>query len=127
MSKNSGEPCFFLILISTTGGLFYDKKYCCDNLWDSAKERHASWIHRTTDLDVALDIIETNQGIAEIPFCGSEECAADIEQRIDGLKFLGIPDEYLSVLHKEVQEESDIYCVHCSKLVKQYWRIGRPY
>ncbi len=96
-------------------------------LWDSAKERHASWIHRTTDLDKALDIIENNQGIAEVPFCGSEECAADIEQRIDGLKFLGIPDEYLSTLHKEVKEESDIYCVHCSKPVKQYWRIGRPY
>ncbi|RLI60650.1 MAG: proline--tRNA ligase, partial [Promethearchaeia archaeon] len=97
------------------------------NLQKSAKKRHDKWIFRTTDLEEAIDFIDKGQGIAEIPFCGSEDCAASIEKRLDGLKFLGIPDRYLQVLNKKVKKDKEIYCSHCMKPVTQYWRIGRTY
>ncbi len=97
------------------------------SLWDSAKENHQQWILRTNDLEEALEYIDAGNGVADIPFCGSEECAAPIEQRLENLKFLGIPEEYIPALNKSVKVEKDIYCAYCSKLVKQYWRIGRSY
>ncbi|MHA1519842.1 MAG: proline--tRNA ligase [Promethearchaeota archaeon] len=97
------------------------------NLWDSAKENHQKWILRTNDLEEALEYIDAGNGVADIPFCGSEECAAPIEQRLENLKFLGIPEEYIPALNKSVKVEKDIYCAYCSKPVSQYWRVGRSY
>jgi len=103
-----------------------------EDMWTAAKNRHREWVMRTDDLEEALDFIDTNQGMAEIPFCGTEECAATVEKRVDGLKFLGIPSEYLHVLHPESNHDTEeepekIFCAQCMIPVSQYWRIGRPY
>lgn len=98
-----------------------------EDLWNAAKTQHLEWKMRTDDLDEALDFVETGKGIVEIPFCGKEECAASIEQRLEGLKFLGIPEEYIPALNSEIKEEKGIFCAHCSEPVTQYWRIGRTY
>ena len=98
-----------------------------DSLWKNAKKAHKEFVFQTIDLEEALDFIDNGKGIAEIPFCGSEECGAIIEQRIQGMKFLGIPDRYLSALNKNPKEEHDIYCAQCGKPVDKYWRIGRSY
>ncbi len=97
------------------------------SLHKSAKKRHDELIFRTNDLEEAIDFVDKNKGIVEIPFCGEEECAESIEKRLDGLKFLGIPDRYLLVLNKRVKKEKDIFCSHCMKPVTQYWRIGKSY
>jgi prolyl-tRNA synthetase len=103
-----------------------------EDMWAAAKTRHQGWVMRTDDLEEALDFVDTNHGIAEIPFCGTEECAATVEKRVDGLKFLGIPSEYLDVLHPDLHTESEeepkkMFCAQCMTQVSQYWRIGRPY
>ncbi|MHA1777195.1 MAG: proline--tRNA ligase [Promethearchaeota archaeon] len=97
------------------------------DLWEAAKARHIKWNLRTSNLEEALDFIESGKGLAEIPFCGKESCAAAIEQRLEGLKFLGIPEEYIPALNDKSAEEKDIYCAHCQEKVSQYWRIGRSY
>ena len=79
------------------------------------------------NLEEALDFVDQNKGVAEIPFCGSEECAQSIEIRVDGLQFLGVPDRYLEDINESIKLESGIYCAHCQKPVDKYWRIGRSY
>ncbi|MHA1339287.1 MAG: proline--tRNA ligase [Promethearchaeota archaeon] len=112
-------------------------------IFDSLKLRQAnetqSCIIQTDDLDDALDWVEQNKGVAEIPMCGSEECASDIEKRVDGLKFLGIPYRYMKFAKRydsppqfgEINwKNPDIdesFCVICSKRVDTYWTIGRSY
>lgn len=98
-----------------------------EDLWTEAKNRHNEWVHQTQDLEEALEFVEANSGVVEIPFCGSEECAQKVEQRIEGLKFLGIPARYLPALNATPAEESNIFCVECMEPVKKYWRIGRSY
>jgi prolyl-tRNA synthetase len=98
-----------------------------DDLWTAAKQRHASWVYQTQDLEEALDLIDTNKGVVEIPFCGSEECAQKVEQRLDGLKFLGIPARYLSSLNEKPAVEENLFCAQCMEPVQQYWRISKSY
>lgn len=97
------------------------------DMWKSAKKRHSDWNLRTNDLEEALNFIDEGKGTAEIPFCGSESCAAAVEQRLEGLKFLGIPEEYIPALNETISSEKEIYCAHCMKPVTEYWRIGRTY
>jgi len=109
------------------------------NLKLKAAELERECLIRTDDLDEALEFVENNNGIAEIPFCGSAECAADVEKRVDGLKFLGAPARYLKFLeHKgkkpefgeinyEQPEAKESFCVNCSKKVKEYWTVGRSF
>ncbi len=97
------------------------------DLHNAAKARHKGWILRTVDLEEAIAFVEDNKGIVEIPFCGKEGCAGDIEKRVDGLKILGIPEEYLPALNKNPTVETDIYCAQCMEKVSKYWRIGRSY
>ncbi|QEE15491.1 proline--tRNA ligase [Promethearchaeum syntrophicum] len=97
------------------------------SLQKTAKKRHDELIFRTNDLEEAIDFIDKNKGIAEIPFCGEEDCAESIEKRLDGLKFLGIPERYLPILNKRVKKEKEIYCSHCMKPVTKYWRMGKTY
>ncbi|MGV9171288.1 MAG: proline--tRNA ligase [Promethearchaeia archaeon] len=98
-----------------------------EDMLKSANERHKEWILRTNDLREALAFIDEDKGIAEIPFCGTEECASVIEKKLEGLTFLGIPQEYLEQLNENVKEETETYCVNCSKPVKAYWRIGKTF
>jgi len=110
-----------------------------DSLRLKQSELTRSCILQTDELINALDWIENNKGIAEIPFCGSEECASDIEKRIEGLKFLGIPYRYMTFSKKYEKNPSygemnsknpdskEFYCVVCSKKVNEYWTIGRTY
>lgn len=110
-----------------------------DSLKLKAAELQRECILQTDDLDEALEFVEENKGMAEIPFCGSEECAADIEKRVDGLKFLGMPARYLKFMkhsgkgpkYGEINYTSpkakEIFCVNCSKKVDEYWTIGRTF
>jgi prolyl-tRNA synthetase len=89
-------------------------------------------VYQTDDLNEAYELIEQNKGVVEIPFCGDEDCAKVLETTISGLKFLGIPDRYLQVLHPEKSEEDlnekkQAFCVNCSNPIKQYWRIARTF
>jgi prolyl-tRNA synthetase len=102
-------------------------------------EETKSQILITEDVDNALEWVEEGKGVAEIPFCGSEDCAADIEKRVDGLVFLGIPARYLKFFEKPskklkhgemnqfMPEKKEIFCVSCSKKVKNYWTIARKW
>jgi prolyl-tRNA synthetase len=98
-----------------------------EDLKKSATEIHKGLIFRTQDLQEALVFIEENKGLAEIPFCGKEDCAADIEKQVDGMKFLGVPEEYLPALTDNPKEEKDIFCAQCMTRVSTYWRIGRSF
>ncbi|MHA1820080.1 MAG: proline--tRNA ligase [Promethearchaeota archaeon] len=110
-----------------------------NNLKKRAAEETKKHIFRTEDLDEAIQIIEENKGVVEIPFCGSEECASEIEKRAEGLKFLGIPARYLGFidysqkdlnvgeLNAEMPPKKEIFCLNCSKKVEHYWTIGRSY
>ncbi len=124
--RDTGEKQFIPITdaISRINEILNDMQ---DTLWESAKSRHQSWIYQTQDLEEALDWVDSNKGIVEIPFCGSEDCAKKIEQRIEGLKFLGVPDRYLSALHDEPEEDENLFCAQCMEPVKRYWRMGRTY
>ncbi len=102
-------------------------KEISDNLWESAKNRHQEFILRTDDLQEAFDFVENNKGIVEIPFCGKEDCAAYIEQCVEGLQFLGVPEDYLPALNDTPKVEKDKFCAHCSEPVTSYWRMGRSY
>jgi prolyl-tRNA synthetase len=94
---------------------------------------------QTEDMQEALDWIEEDKGYAEIPFCGHEDCAAEIEKRVDGLKFLGIPARYSDFLDYSIpdtetgeinsvsKKTEDLFCVVCSKKVDKYWTISRTY
>jgi prolyl-tRNA synthetase len=96
-------------------------------------------LFRTEDMNEALRYVEQDKGLVEIPFCGSEECASEIEQRVEKLKFLGIPARYLdfldfsdrkfgkNVMNAEMPEKEEIYCVVCSRRTDEYWTIGRSY
>jgi prolyl-tRNA synthetase len=92
-----------------------------------AQERHKTTIFRTNDLQEALEYVDGGKGVVEIPFCGKEDCAADIEKMGESLKFLGLPAEYMKELNPDASEEKEIYCVHCQNPVKYYWRLGRSY
>ena len=93
----------------------------------------------TEDLEEAYDWLENGRGIAEIPFCGENECAAEIEKRVDGLRFLGVPVRYFNFLkkpnkklkHGEMNQfmptKKEIFCLSCSKKVKEYWTIARSW
>ena len=98
-----------------------------NDLWCGAKEIQKGYTIKTNDLEDALNFVDDNKGVAEIPFCGSEECAKSIETRVDGLQFLGIPERYLGDLNETPEKESGIYCANCQKPVDKYWRIGRSY
>ncbi|MBN2154657.1 MAG: proline--tRNA ligase [Candidatus Lokiarchaeota archaeon] len=93
----------------------------------------------TEDINEAYQWLEDGKGIAEIPFCGSQECASDIEKRVDGLRFLGTPVRYLNYIEKPskrmkygemnqfTREKKEIFCPVCSKKVNQYWTIARSW
>lgn len=110
-----------------------------DNIRQKAAEHTKAHIIRTTDLDEALEYVESEKGVVEIPFCGSEECAQEVEKRVEGLKFLGTPARYLKFLNYPDEEpkygemnyggheEKELYCVNCSKKVKEYWTIGKSF
>jgi prolyl-tRNA synthetase len=97
------------------------------HLWEEAKTRHVSLVKQTTELNEAIDYLDKNQGVMEIPFCGDENCAADVEKQLESLKFLGIPDRYLKALNPEAKEEENLFCAKCGTKAKYYWRIGRSY
>ena len=92
-----------------------------------AKDTQRIILLRTNDVTKAIDWIEQGKGIAEIPFCGNQECAANIEKRTESLRFLGEPEQYIEVLNEQVTEESELFCVECQSPVKHYWRISRAY
>ncbi|MFX1235675.1 MAG: proline--tRNA ligase [Promethearchaeota archaeon] len=96
-------------------------------------------LFRTKDLNEGLRYVEKDKGIVEIPFCGSEECASEIEKKVEKLKFLGIPARYLdfldfsdgklgkNIMNAEMPEKEEIFCVICSRRTNEYWTIGRSY
>lgn len=114
-----------------------------DDIFDDMRAKVAedtqSAILRTKDMDEALEWIEEEKGVAEIPFCGSEDCAARIEKRVDGLTFLGTPLRYMDFeeepaealeygeMNAKSPEDDEAFCVICSKRTDEYWTIGRSF
>lgn len=114
-----------------------------ESLFNNLRDRVANSIKesilRTKDLDKALEWIEQDKGIAEIPFCGKNECAAEIEKRTESLRFLGEPLRYQPFIKPTNEDpkfgemnarevvDNDLHCVVCSEKTKTYWSIGRAY
>ncbi|MHA1728082.1 MAG: proline--tRNA ligase [Promethearchaeota archaeon] len=109
------------------------------NLKKKVAEYTKDCLMRTDDMDEALEFVENDKGSVEIPFCGSQSCASELEKRVDGLKFLGTPARYLKFLdysnknlkegeiNAEFQNKKESFCVVCSKKVNEYWTIGRTW
>ena len=114
-------------------------KQIFDDMALKVAEETKSQIFRTEELNEALEWVEEGKGVAEIPFHADEECAADIEKRVDGLTILGFPGRYLKFLNKpskklkhgemnrDIPEKKDLFCPVCSKKVKHYWTIARKW
>jgi prolyl-tRNA synthetase len=96
-------------------------------------------ILQTDNLDEAIEWVEQGKGVAEIPFCGCEECAKEVEKRTESLKFLGVPARYLPFLkhsktpnkfgemNTQIPAKKEIFCINCSTKVTEYWTIGRSF
>ncbi|MCP4761787.1 MAG: proline--tRNA ligase [archaeon] len=110
-----------------------------ENMKKKVAEHTKNCMFRTDDMDEALEFVESDKGVVEIPFCGSEECAGELEKRVEGLTFLGVPGRYHDFLnydnkHKETGEmnaespnKEELFCLVCSKKVDKYWTIGRSF
>lgn len=63
-----------------------------ENLYKKAKKDLESRIHKATTLEQLKKIFKTKNGIAEIPWCGSEKCEAKIKEQT-GAKIISMPME----------------------------------
>ncbi|MBD3351159.1 MAG: proline--tRNA ligase [Candidatus Lokiarchaeota archaeon] len=108
-----------------------------DDLRKSLASNTREAISRSNDMDEAIELVENDKGVVEIPFCGSEDCASELEKRCDGLKFLGIPVRYMDFYDESENEygelngkslaNDELFCIICSKRTDKYWTIGRSY
>ncbi len=89
-----------------------------------AREFFNSKLRFTKTLEEAIDIINTQGGIVEVPWCGNLDCGLEIEART-GLRVLGRPikDE-----EKYVKERvSGHKCPVCGKPAKTILRLAKTY
>jgi prolyl-tRNA synthetase len=84
-----------------------------NNLFNKAKKMLDENIHRVDSVEKAKDL----NGIIELPWCGNEDCALEIEEILDG-NTLGEPID---------EKECDSTCPICNKKAKTYMRYAKTY
>ncbi len=82
-------------------------------LYDKAKKMLDDNMHRVDTLKKAKNL----NGIIELPWCGNEDCALEIEEILDG-NTLGEPID---------EDECNSNCPICNKKAKTYMRYAKTY
>jgi prolyl-tRNA synthetase len=82
-------------------------------LFDNAKDLLNKSIHRVTTIEEAKE----KEGIVELPWCGNEDCALEIENILEG-NTLGEPIE---------DEECKQSCPVCNDSAKTWMRYAKTY
>ena len=82
-------------------------------LYDNAKKLLADNMHRVQTIEEAKEL----KGIVELPWCGVEACALEIEEILDG-NTLGEPIEDVKCKHS---------CPVCNKPAKTWMRYAKTY
>ncbi|MEM2876327.1 MAG: proline--tRNA ligase [Candidatus Bathyarchaeia archaeon] len=82
--------------------------------WDWMKKH----VHLVDSSEGAVKVVEERAGVAQAPWCGSERCGREIEERID-VRVLGTP------LDEEASVEG--YCIMCGEKASQLVRLARAY
>jgi prolyl-tRNA synthetase len=83
------------------------------NLYDNAKKFLDENIHRVKTIEEAKEL----KGIVELPWCGTEDCALEVENILDG-NTLGEPIEKTQCKHP---------CPICGKSAKTWMRYAKTY
>lgn len=89
-----------------------------EGLRSRAMEWLRSHYHRVEGLVEAKRLIDSGQGVVEIPWCGGEECGLKIESEVDA-RVLGIP--------ADAQEEASGKCPVCGGEAEHVVRLARAY
>jgi len=84
-----------------------------ESLYNTAKDLLYKSIKKFYNIEEAKDF----KGIVELPWCGSEKCALEMEEMLD-VKTLGIPIE---------QKECNKKCPICKKQAKNWVRLAKTY
>jgi prolyl-tRNA synthetase len=85
------------------------------NLYSKAKELLDKNIHRLHSIEEAQNL----DGIIEIPWCGNEKCALEIENVLDG-NTLGEPID-------DTHPPSNCHCSLCGQSAEKWMRYARTY
>ena len=89
------------------------------NLQARAQEWMQASIHRVTSLDDAQQILNSQGGIVETPWCGEELCGREMEAVVD-VRVLGQP---LGLNKDDVTGT----CTNCGNLATAILRLARTY
>ena len=82
-------------------------------LYDNAKKLLVDNVHRVSSIDEAKE----KKGIVEIPWCGNEDCALEVENILEG-NTLGAPVE---------DDKCDFVCPVCGGVSKTWMRFAKTY
>ena len=89
-----------------------------ETLRSRAREYLESRILRTQDLDEAKEWIAKRRGIVEVPWCGDEEHARRLEEKLDA-KALGTP--------YPIESARDFKCPICGRRAVTWMRFAKTY
>ncbi len=89
-----------------------------DGLKERAKDDFRARILRTSRLDEAGEWVESRKGVAEVPWCGREDCGLKMEEEVNA-KILGTPWPH------EVVE--GLSCARCGAPAVAYVRLAKTY
>ncbi|RLF25118.1 MAG: proline--tRNA ligase [Thermoprotei archaeon] len=103
--------------------LIYELKKLMDDIKQSLYDRAWKWLRSRVgiveDIEQAKDIVTKRQGVAVVPWCGSESCGLEIEERTEG-RVLGVPlDEKYDVKGRR--------CIICGREAKHMIRVCKTY
>ncbi len=91
-----------------------------EKIFENLKKRAWDWlyknIHQASSIEEANKIYEERQGVIKLPWCGSDECGLEIEEKT-GLEGLG----------HDPKEKAEGSCAVCGREAKLYFYIGKRY
>ncbi|RLG77042.1 MAG: proline--tRNA ligase [Thermoprotei archaeon] len=95
-----------------------------NNLRERAKRWFIEQVKTFNGVDEAVEYIRRNGGIAQIPWCGEEKCAIELENKLgEGIRVLGSPVHTLEKVHIDANSK----CPVCGARALTYLRLGRSY
>lgn len=95
---------------------------------EALRKRSWEWfrsrVRTFSSIDDAVEFVRREGGIAQIPWCGDERCAADLEAKLgEGIRVLGSPVHSI----EKVEPPKDAKCPVCGRRAVTYLRIGKSY
>ena len=94
------------------------------NLRERAKRWFNEQVKTFKSIDKAVEYIRRNGGIAQIPWCGEERCAAELETKLgEGIRVLGSPVHTV----EKINVEEGSKCPICGARAVTYLRLGKSY